>query len=556
MDTNERDLRLAELLSKVCDQSKRGCDPDWSELRRAHPGLVDELRRLWGAATMADAVGIEVARPLSTQDPPTQQRDPEADRLADRLALPARFGDYELLEELGRGGMGIVYRARQVSLNRIVAVKMLLRGQLASLQDAARFRQEAESSARLQHPAIVPVYEVGKVEGRLYFSMRYIPGETLAHVLQRGPMTPRDAARILAAVSRAAHFAHEHGVVHRDLKPSNILIDPQGLPHVSDFGLAARITDAPSLTRSGAILGTPAYMAPEQATGRRGQAGPLSDVYSIGTILYHMLVGRPPFQAATPVEVLMQLIEQEPPHPRSLIPHADRDLSLIALRCLQKPPDLRYSTAAELADDLEAYLKDEPVTARSGQFAQIVARLFRETHHAIVLNNWGVLWMWHSLVLLIISALTNSLLLMGIVNRLPYFLVWTAGLGFWATVFWNLRRRMGPVTFVERQIAHIWGASMIGIAFLFPIEAILGLKVLALSPVVAVATGMVFFIKAGMLNGTFYLQAAALFATALLMAKFPRYGHFLFGLVSAACFFVPGWKYYRQNLDRGAVMGD
>ncbi len=551
---DQRDALLAQRLNQLCDMAKGGQNPDWSTIAKSDPELVAELKQLWATAMMADAVGTEASqfaneKTTSTSDPSASGMKP----LSTEIHLPARFGDYELIEEVGRGGMGIVYRARHVSLDREVAVKMLLRGTLASISDENRFRHEAESAARLQHPGIVPVYDAGKISGRLYFSMRYIRGETLSHILLRGPLEPRHAASLLAAVSRAVQFAHDHGVIHRDLKPSNILIDTHGQPHVSDFGLASRTTDAASLTRTGAILGTPAYMAPEQAAGKRGQTGPASDVYSIGTILYHMLTGRPPFQAASPVDLVFQVLEQDPPPPREVNPKADRDLSLVALRCLQKPPDLRYASAAALADDLETYLRGEPVTARSGRFTQIVSRLFRETHHAVVLTNWGLLWMWHSLVLLVVCISTNTLSLVGDSNRIHYFLLWTAGLGTWAAVFWWLRRRMGPVTFVERQIAHIWGASMIGIALLFPIEHILGLKVLTLSPAVAIAAAMIFFIKAGILSGTFYFQAVLLFATALVMARFPRYSHFIFGVVAAACFFVPGLKYYRQRIREEAL---
>jgi serine/threonine-protein kinase len=330
------------------------------------------------------------------------------------------------------------------------------------------------------------------------------------------------------------------------------LLDRAGRAHVTDFGLAKQISDAASLTRTGAVLGTPAYMAPEQAAGARGQVGPPSDVYSLGVILYHMLTGRPPFQAASPVDTVLMVLEQDPVPPRMLNPKADRDLEMIALRCLQKPTDLRYPTAAALADDLQAYLNDERVAAASGQFRQVVTWWFRETHHAVVLENWGLLWMWHSLALLVVCSLTNGLYLSDVQNRWVYLLLWTAGLGTWAAVFWALRRRQGPVTFVERQIAHLWASSMIGIAMLFPLEWWLDLKVLALSPVLGIINGMVFVAKAGILSGAFYVQAIALFLTAGLMAVFPDYAHFIFGLVSAACFFFPGLKYYRQR-NRGLV---
>jgi serine/threonine-protein kinase len=260
-----------------------------------------------------------------------------------------------------------------------------------------------------------------------------------------------------------------------------------------------------------------------------------------------MLTGEPPFQATSPVDALMKVIEQDPVPPRQLNRGVDRDLELIAIRCLQKPPDLRYASAGALAADLEAYLNNEPTAARSGRFTQVISRWFRETHHATVLENWGLLWMWHSLALLVACLLTNTLFWNGVENRWYYFYLWTAGFGTWAAVFWVLRHRQGPVTFVERQIAHVWAAALVSIVALFPLEAYLGLPPLKLSPVLGLIVGMVFLVKAGILSGLFYIQAVALFVTAGLMAVWPTYEHVVFGIVSAACFFFPGLKYYRQQ---------
>jgi serine/threonine-protein kinase len=292
-------------------------------------------------------------------------------------------------------------------------------------------------------------------------------------------------------------------------------------------------------------------MAPEQAAGKRGNLGPTTDVYSLGAVLYQMLTGRPPFQAASPVETVLQVLDEEPLPPRMLNRRVDRELEMIALKCLQKPSDLRYESAAALANDLEAFLADEPTAARSGLFGHVIARAFRESHQATVLENWGLLWMWHSLALLITCLLTSLMQWRGEQSPWPYLVLWTAGLGTWAMIFWTLRRRAGPVTFVERQIAHVWASSMISIALLFVVEIVLGLPVLTLSPVLALSSGMIFLVKAGMLTGQFYFQAVALFATAIGMAVLERY-HIplavtLFGVVSALCFFLPGLKYYRQR---------
>ncbi|NNE00197.1 MAG: serine/threonine protein kinase [Pirellulaceae bacterium] len=535
---DERDQRLADLLADLTDAICRGDVIDFDSVCSEHPDLAPDLRKLWGAVLVTDTAGAVLDEGPTGGDSLSRWR---------RLQLPATIGDYELIEEVGRGGMGVVFRARQVSLNREVAVKMILRGRLASDADLQRFLGEASATAKLEHPNIVPVYEVGDIEGRPFFSMQYVEGETLAQRLASGPMQQRRAARIVSKVARAVAFAHQQGVLHRDLKPSNILLAPDDEPLILDFGLAKQVDVDDGLTRSGILVGTPAYMSPEQASGRRGLVGQSSDIYSLGCVLYFALTGRAPFVAESPMELVMLVIEQDPSPPRMLRPGLDRDLEMIVIRCLQKPIDLRYDTAAELADDLDAYLADEKVSARSGQFGQVLARLFRETHHAAVLENWGLLWMWHSLALLVAGILTWQMHLMGITQRTWYIVLWTVGLGAWAAVFWKLRQRVGPVTFIERQIAHVWGASMIAIGLVFPLEWWLDLKVLTLSPLLGVISAMVFLIKAGMLSGAFYIQAIALLAAAVVMAVWPQWAHLVFGVVSAACFFVPGFQYARRN---------
>jgi serine/threonine-protein kinase len=565
---------LASLLDELAKRSMRDEAIDIDAECGKHPEFGHELLELWSTILFANAVardssqshGQAAGGQTGWQATGSEFRDARegSDGLSgsssqtgeheSAFELPHRFGDYELIEELGRGGMGVVYRARQLSLGRDVSIKMLLRGQFATDADHARFRAEAEAAGRLDHPNIVPVYDVGAHQGHPFFSMKLIEGETLARRLNRQPLSSREAARLMATVARAIEVAHQRGVLHRDLKPSNILIDHSGTPHITDFGLAKNVADASSLTRSGAVLGTPAYMAPEQAAGNRGAVGVASDVYSLGSIMYHILAGRPPFVADSPLDVVLQVLEQDPPLPRNFNSKVDRDLEMIVLRCLQKPPDLRYSTAADLANDLEAYLADEPLAVRSGRLSQVVSRMFRETHHATILENWGLLWMWHSLALIVVCFMTNGLHLYGVASRLPYVLLWTAGLGTWAAVFWALRRRMGPVTFIERQIAHLWAASMVSIGLLFPVEYVLGLPVLTLSPVLGLISGTVFLAKAGVLSGAFYFSAVSLYASAIVMAQWPKFAHVIFGIASAACFFLHGLKYHRQNTRRRAVL--
>jgi serine/threonine-protein kinase len=560
MNPPSHDERLAELLAGLTEQARDGQQPDIDAVVREHPELAVELRELWAVAALADDfASANGAAPGADVVSATQLRATPHESVQVPAALEL-FGDYRLLDKIGEGGMGVVYRARQISLGRIVAVKMIQRGALASSSDVARFRAEAAAAAHLEHPHIVPVYEVGQHDGQPYFSMKYVGGTTLAKKLADGPLPPRATAALLLPVCRAIAHAHQQGIIHRDLKPSNILIDADGQPLVGDFGLAKRIdvdraaegaAVAEALTRTGAILGTPSYMSPEQAAGSRGKVGPASDIYSLGAILYQCLTGRPPFQAASPVDVVLMVLEQDPVLPGILNPKADADLEMIALKCLQKPSELRYASAGDLADDLAAYLANEPISARSTNVTQLVSRILRETHHAGILENWGVLWMWHSLVLLVLCLVTNWLQWKHVESRLPYVGLWVVGLGAWAGIFWSLRRRAGPITFVERQIAHVWGASMIASCLLFVVETLLGMNALTLSPVLPLI-GAMFVIKAGILSGVFYFQAAANFAVALAMAwirhvGLPDYGLALYGLVAAASFFIPGLKYYRQQ---------
>jgi len=282
----------------------------------------------------------------------------------DDQPIPGEFGDYEILERLGRGGMGVVFKARQRSLNRVVALKMILSGRYASREEIERFRAEAESAARLRHPHIVPIYEIGEHEGRQFFSMGYVDGASLDQLTEESPLTSRDAAAYVRTVAEAVHFAHEQGVLHRDLKPSNVLIDIDDQPHVADFGLAKNAQSDHELTMTGQVLGTPNYISPEQALGRTKHVGPRSDVYSLGAMLYALVTGRPPFNAETTAATIMQLIEQEPVAPRLLNPSIDRDLETVILKCLQKDPGGRYASAKELADDLNRYLENVPIHAR------------------------------------------------------------------------------------------------------------------------------------------------------------------------------------------------
>jgi TolB-like protein/Tfp pilus assembly protein PilF len=290
---------------------------------------------------------------------------------AQAAKLLGELGDYELLEEIGRGGQGVVFRARQKSLNRTVALKVISLGQWASKAHLKRFRLEAEAAARLEHPGIVPIHEVGERDGSCYFSMKFVEGGQLDEVAMREPMSIRRAVELIAKVAHTVHYAHEHGILHRDIKPGNILLDAKGEPHLTDFGLARLVESESSVTHTLDVLGTPSYMAPEQAVGNNAAVSSATDVYGLGAVLYQLLTYRPPFAGGATYETIKLLLDTEPRQPRLLNPKVDRDLSTICLKCLEKDPKHRYSSALGLAEDLERWLKHEPIQARrTGVFAR------------------------------------------------------------------------------------------------------------------------------------------------------------------------------------------
>jgi serine/threonine-protein kinase len=342
------------------------------ELRREagdNPTREEYLRRFPGVESVVDAIFREsdptIFPPSETPGNARLATTPRFTDPGDRTEPDpqAKIGDYELIDEIARGGMGVVYRARHTGLKRLVALKMILSGQMATSEERQRFLREAELAANLDHPNIVAIYEVDEEDGRPYFSMKLIEGESLSRQVARFRGDPRAAARLVAILARAVHYAHGKGFLHCDLKPSNVLLDTQGRPYLTDFGLARRAGVDSSLSISGTILGTPSYMAPEQATGSRAGLGPATDVYGLGAILYELLTGRAPFRSPTVMETVVQVLERDPAPPRELRPDISRELESICLKCLEKAPKDRYQTAEVLADDLESYLKGDGIEA-------------------------------------------------------------------------------------------------------------------------------------------------------------------------------------------------
>src|SRR5882724_7721296 len=300
-------------------------------------GLFPDAR-----VTVRDSSAAAVARAKADDGGSVQIVEANATAAARHSKKAARaaemlgeLADYELLEEIGRGGQGVVFRARQKSLNRTVALKVISLGQWASKAHLKRFRLEAKAAARLEHPGIVPIHEVGERDGSCYFSMKFIEGGQLDEVVRRAPMSIRQAAELIAKVARTVHYAHEHGILHRDIKPGNILLDKEGQPHLTDFGLARLVETESTVTRTKEILGTPSYMAPEQAAANNAAISSVTDVYGLGAVLYQLLTGQPPFAGGTTYETIKLLLDTEPRQPRLLNPKIDRDLSTICLKCLE-----------------------------------------------------------------------------------------------------------------------------------------------------------------------------------------------------------------------------
>ena len=381
-EVSVQEQRVNEAIADYLQAAEAGREPDRAEFLAAHADVASEL-----VAFLDDRAKFRKAVEPLPAPAPAKAAAPEAGITVDSNVSPRPvnghtvvhyFGDYELLEEIARGGMGVVYQAKQVSLNRTVALKMILAGKLASAADVQRFRTEAEAAANLDHPNIVPIYEVGDHQGQHYFSMKLLDGGSLAQHIDEFTDDPKRAARVLAAVAQAVHHAHQRGILHRDLKPANILLDTQGQPHVTDFGLAKHLTQDSGVTHTGAILGTPSYMAPEQAAATKGAVTTLADVYSLGAVLYELLTGRAPFKGETPLETLRQVREQEPVPPVEINPRVDRDLETICLKCLDKDPTRRYATAQAFAEDLGHWAAGEPIQARPPSMALLLVLWLRK----------------------------------------------------------------------------------------------------------------------------------------------------------------------------------
>ncbi len=506
---------LMDLLVRWDELRREGKDPTPEELCPDDTGLREALRQRIRKRRRVQAL----------LDLPTET---DRDRPPAAAPVPAVDG-YEVLGVLGHGGMGVVYKARDLRLNRLVALKMVLAGAGAAPKELSRFKAEAEAVARLRHPNIVQIFEVGDHDGRPFLALEYVEGGSLAEHLDGTPLPARRAARLVEALADAVHHAHANGVVHRDLKPANVLLDADGRPLVTDFGLAKLLDADLGHTQTGAVLGSPSYMAPEQAEGKTKDVGPASDVYALGALLYELLTGRPPFQAPTLLDTLEQVRHHDPAPPRSVQPAVPRDLETVCLKCLEKKPAHRYASAADLARDLRCFLDGEPISARSLTLFDQLGRTLGRSQVDAQFSSWS-----NWALALAPLPLATQLVLLALLGGRPSYPVAATGvtvllaLGTVAMLFsfnWASMRRVPG--YQRRHVLSVWGSHLA--AFLLAPLVLWRMGHLErpedlylLYPVWALVAGHTFF-ALGSSAGMLYVTGVACFALAALMTFAPSW---------------------------------
>jgi eukaryotic-like serine/threonine-protein kinase len=503
------------------EQREQGQDIPILELCRDHPELTAELeQRIQLLRRFEKLITLPYPASVSGTDGDECTRLPPG---------------YEFIGILGKGGMGIVCKVRNVALNRIEALKMIRAGIFAGPRELARFRFEAEAAAGLDHSNIVPVYGVGEWEGGPFLTMKYVDGDSLSH---RPLVTATDSATLLAKTARAVHYAHQRGILHRDLKPGNILIDAKDEPYVTDFGVARRLDGARSITQTGEFVGTVAYMSPEQARAEANLTV-ASDIYALGAILYHMLTGRDAFDGLNPIEILKQVEEIPPTAPRAINPKADQDLEAVCLKCMEKDPANRYASAEVLAEDLDRYLRGESVVARPPGLGDWLRQLWR-TQLPPDPDTTRPVMMWYGLIMLTTHATTFGLALAG---RSAAW-VWLVQGGCWLTtwlVIWYCQarwfRRLPAHERLAMMVAcgHLLANVSLALAFVPLSLSAPAREALALYPALAALSGFAFFVVGVTHWSRFFLFGFGLIALAPVMSIWPAAAPLTYGAAVAAC---------------------
>ncbi len=529
------DPEAAAALDAALDDLQSGRHVDRQALLARYPQLDGALAAL-GQLIEGPHTFTECPSPRGGAAKVVSTADDALSASAKRVSLPG----YEVLGKLGEGGMGVVYKARHLRLNRLVAIKMILGGEHANETMIARFALEAETVAQLQHSGIVQIYEIGEHEGHSFLALEYISGGNLASRLDDKPWPAEKAAQLVETLARTIQVAHDHGIIHRDLKPENVLLteaaDGTLTPKITDFGLAKRLQDAAGRTRTGEIMGTPCYMAPEQATGNK-EIGPAADIYALGALLYRLLTGRPPFQADTSLSTLMLVLEQEPLPLRALNKSLPRDLEAIVLKCLAKQPSERYASAAGLADDLRAFLHGEAVAAKRLTLLKHLQHGLHRRHRDILSEGWPRLLLAVGLTILVGCVLANCWeLWLNSRHRLWVMLLTKlvqVGVMLYLAVRLRPFKERG-MTAVERQVWNLVPAYYGAFLSLLIVNHFLA-EPLPLAPILAVLSGMGFAMLGATVWGWFYTWAATFFALAVLMVWLP------FGLTYGLTLLGCGW---------------
>jgi serine/threonine-protein kinase len=512
-----KDEQVQSLLLRWGELREQGQSVAAEELCRDYPGLVDEVRQKIAA--------LQAVYRVPNGGVPATASGPGSSEQVVRTTDVGKVDGYEILGELGQGGMGVVYKARQSKLQRLVALKMILAGAHASTRDAARFRAEAEAVARLQYPNIVQIYEIGEQDGCPYLALEYVDGISLAQRLSGAPLPSRQAAHLTHTLAQAVHYAHQRGVVHRDLKPANVLLTKGGTPKITDFGLAKRLDTEGGQTQTGNILGTPGYMAPEQAEGRTRAVGPHTDVHALGALLYEMLTGRPPFQGATLLDTLEQVRSQEPVPPGHFHARLPPDLETICLKCLRKEPAQRYASAADLADDLQRYLDGEAIAARTLTIVDRLARTMGHSREAVELYVLGSYLAFLAplpfLVQLVVwflyrerpsyPAIALGTMLVSVLLLLTAFYAYSRSIA--ALSVSRVARQLWAV-----RLGHLLGIGLAPVVLRQLTPADVPFNALAVFPVWSLMMGVTFFGLGGRFWGGLYLVGFAFFGLAVLMA--------------------------------------